>query len=213
LSSQKLICFAVCALFLALYASAQAQPSQTFARIGYVFDTSVSIAAPRVEAFQQGLRELGYVEGKNIVIEWRYAENERRLASLTAELLHLKVNVIVTGGGVATRAAKQVTSTIPIIMTQDADPVANGFVASPSRAGGNVTGFSTLGPELSGKRWSFSNRLAYSSPSENMRLCSPNFIGSIFSYIGLNIVVIHGMDSRKASFMLIPDRSSRSAVK
>lgn len=131
---------------------AEAQQPQTTARIGYVFATSRSVAAPRVEAFQQGLRELGYVEGKNIVIEWRYAENESRLASLTAELLHLKVEVIVTGGGVATRAAKQATSTIPIIMTQDTDPVANGFVASLARPGGNITGLSTLAPELSGKR-------------------------------------------------------------
>jgi putative ABC transport system substrate-binding protein len=152
LSSQKVICFAACALLLALHGSAQAQPSQTFARIGYVFATSSSVAAPRVEAFQQGLRELGYIEGKNILIEWRYAENERRLASLTAELVHLKVNVIVTGGGVATRSAKQATSTIPIVMTQDTDPVANGFVASLARPGGNITGLSTLAPELSGKR-------------------------------------------------------------
>ncbi len=139
-------------MLLALHASAQAQPSQTFARIGYVFATSVSVAAPRVEAFQEGLRDLGYIEGKNIVIDWRYAENERRLASLTAELLHLKVNVIVTGGGVATRAAKEATSNIPIVMTQDTDPVANGFVASLARPGGNITGLSTLAPELSGKR-------------------------------------------------------------
>jgi putative tryptophan/tyrosine transport system substrate-binding protein len=151
-SSQKIIGFAVCALLLAFYGSAQAQPSQTFARIGYIVATSHSVAAPRVEAFQQGVRELGYVEGKNIGIEWRYAEDERRLALQMAELLHLKVNVIVTGGGVATRAAKQATSTIPIIMTQDTDPVANGFVASLSRPGGNVTGLSTLAPELSGKR-------------------------------------------------------------
>ncbi len=139
-------------MLLALHASAQAQPSQTFARIGYVFATSVSVAAPRVEAFQEGLRDLGYIEGKNIVIDWRYAENERRLASLTAELLHLKVNVIVTGGGVATRAAKEATSNIPIVMTQDTDPVANGFVASLARPGGNITGLSTLAPEVSGKR-------------------------------------------------------------
>jgi putative ABC transport system substrate-binding protein len=131
---------------------AEAQHAQTLPRIGYVFATSRSVAGPRVEAFQQGLRELGYIEGKNILIEWRYAENERRLASLTAELLHLKVNVIVTGGGVATRSAKQATSMIPIIMTQDTDPVANGFVASLARPGGNITGLSTLAPEVSGKR-------------------------------------------------------------
>jgi putative tryptophan/tyrosine transport system substrate-binding protein len=146
------LCYTLCALLLALYASAQAQQPQTFARIGYVFATSSSVAAPRGEAFRQGLRDLGYVEGKNIVIEWRYAENERRLASLTAELLQLKAHVIVTGGGVATRSAKEATSTVPIVMTQDTDPVANGFVVSLARPGGNITGLSTLAPELSGKR-------------------------------------------------------------
>jgi putative tryptophan/tyrosine transport system substrate-binding protein len=149
---RRFVCYSVCALLLALYASAQAQQPQTFARIGYVFATSSSVAAPRAEAFRQGLRDLGYVEGKNIVIEWRYAENERRLASLTAELLQLKVNVIVTGGGVATRSAKEATSTVPIVMTQDTDPVANGFVVSLAGPGGNITGLSTLAPELSGKR-------------------------------------------------------------
>ena len=152
ISDLRLLISGLCALLFALCVSAEAQQPQTFARIGYVFATSPSVAAPRVEAFQQGVRELGYVEGKNIVIEWRYAENERRLASLTAELLNLKVNLIVTGGGVATRSAKEATSTIPVVMTQDTDPVANGFVASLARPGGNITGLSTLAPELSGKR-------------------------------------------------------------
>ncbi len=107
----------------------------------------------RTEAFRQGLRELGYVEGKNIVIELRSAEGKLdRLPALAAELVRLKVDVIVTGGPTATRAAKEATSTIPIVMAQDTDPVGNGFVASLARPGGNITGLSTFAPELSGKR-------------------------------------------------------------
>jgi putative ABC transport system substrate-binding protein len=98
------------------------------------------------------LRELGYVEGKNIVIEYRYAEGKQdRVPALAAELVRLKVDVIVTGGSTATRAAKEATVTIPIVMAQDADPVGNGFVASLARPGGNITGLSTLRPEISGK--------------------------------------------------------------
>jgi len=107
----------------------------------------------RTEAFRQGLRELGYVEGKNIVIEWRSAEGKRdRLPSLAAELVRLKVDIIVTAGPPATRSAKKATVTIPIVFAQDGDPVASGFVASLARPGGNITGLSTLAPELSGKR-------------------------------------------------------------
>jgi putative ABC transport system substrate-binding protein len=109
--------------------------------------------APRTEAFRLGLKELGYVEGKNIVIEYRSPEGKfDRLPALAAELVRLKVDVIVTAGSGATRPAKAATSTIPIVMAQDDDPVANGFVASLARPGGNITGLSTLSPELSGKR-------------------------------------------------------------
>jgi putative ABC transport system substrate-binding protein len=107
----------------------------------------------RNEAFQQGLRELGYVEGKNIVIEWRYAEGKLdRLPALAAELVGLKVDVIVSAGASVTRAAKKATSSIPIVMTNEADPVGTGVVASLARPGGNITGLSTLSPDLSGKQ-------------------------------------------------------------
>jgi len=107
----------------------------------------------RTEAFRQGLRQLGYVEGKNIVIEWRFAEgNPDRTPTLLADLVRLKVDVIVTGGSGVTRRAKEATSTIPIVMAQDFDPVRNGFVASLARPGGNITGLATLRPELSGKQ-------------------------------------------------------------
>ena len=93
------------------------------------------------------------MEGKNIVIEWRFAEGKPdRIPGLVAELVRLKVDVIVTGGSVATRAAKEATSTIPVVMAQDSDPVGNGFVASLARPGGNITGLSTLAPEISGKQ-------------------------------------------------------------
>lgn len=107
----------------------------------------------RAESFRQGLSKLGYVEGQNIVIEWRFAEGKvDRIAALVAELTHLKVDIILSGGLEPTRAAKEATVTIPIVMTQDPDPVGSGFVASLARPGGNITGLSTLSAELSGKR-------------------------------------------------------------
>jgi putative ABC transport system substrate-binding protein len=131
----------------------EAQQSAKITRIGYLDAVSLSVNAAPVEAFRQGLRKLGYAEGKNIFIEWRSADGKLdRLPALAAELVHLKVDIIVTGGRSATRAAKEATSTIPIVMTQDSDPVANGFVASLARPGGNITGLSTLAPELSGKQ-------------------------------------------------------------
>ena len=134
-------------------AVAQAQQPTKIPRIGFLGAASPYAIAARIEAFRQGLRELGYVEGKNIVIEWRSGEGkEDRLPALVAELVRLKVDVIVTGGPTATRAAKEATSTIPIVMTQVGDPVGSGFVASLARPGGNVTGLSTLGPEISGKQ-------------------------------------------------------------
>ena len=103
----------------------------------------------RMTAFRQGLSQLGYVEGKNIVVEWRSADGKlERLPALLAEIVHLQVDVIVSGGPESTRVAKEATTTIPIVMTQDTDPVANGFVASLARPGGNITGLSNLAPEL-----------------------------------------------------------------
>ena len=126
-------------------APAQTQQTTKIPRIGLLIAVSPSAAAARTEAFRQGLRELGYMEGKNIVIESRYAEGKLdRLPALAAELVRLKMDVIVTAGGQATRAAKEATSTIPIVMTNDPDPVGSGFVASLARPGGNITGLSTL---------------------------------------------------------------------
>ncbi len=150
---KTIISLAVGALLLALSSPTAAQQPKEVPRIGYLGGVSPSANAARIEAFRQGLRELGYVEGKNIVIEWRHAEGKAdRLPVLAAELVRLKVDVIVTGGAPGTRSAKEATVTIPIVMTQDTDPVGNGFVASLARPGGNITGLATLAPEISGKR-------------------------------------------------------------
>ena len=132
---------------------ARAQQATKVPRIGYLTGATRKGQSARIESFRQGLRELGYAEGKNIVIEYRYAEEKQdRLSALAAELVRLKVDVIVTGGGGNTRAAKEATNTIPIVMAQDSDPVGNGFVASLARPGGNITGLSNLSPEISGKQ-------------------------------------------------------------
>jgi putative ABC transport system substrate-binding protein len=150
---RKNFIFSLAILALACVHLANAQQPKKVPRIGFLTPASPSAVSARTEAFRKRLRELGYVEGKKIVIEWRYAEGKLdRLPALAAELVRLKVDVIVTGGSASTRAAKEATITIPIVMTQDSDPVGNGFVTSLARPGGNITGLSTLGLELSGKR-------------------------------------------------------------
>jgi putative ABC transport system substrate-binding protein len=151
--SQKIFCFALSALLFAHSFPAEAQQPTKIPRIAYLTGNSPSTNPARIEAFRQGLRELGFVEGKNIIIEWRYAEGKAdRLPALAAELVRVKVEVIVTTGPGPTRAAKEATTTIPIVIAQDPDPVGNGFVASLARPGGNITGLATLAPEISGKQ-------------------------------------------------------------
>ncbi len=143
----------VAVMLLALSGIAEAQPATKIPQIGYLEGGPQSRHAARIEAFRQGLRDLGYVEGKNIVIEWRFADAKLdRLPALAAELVHLNVELIVTGGSAPTRAAKEATPKIPIVMANDNDPVANGIIASLARPGGNITGLSNYAPELSGKR-------------------------------------------------------------
>ena len=140
-------------MLFALCPPGDAQQPKKVPRIGYLTGATPDGQAARVKAFRQGLRELGYVEGKNIVIEYRYAEEKLdRLPALAAELVGLKVDAIVTGGAGITRAAKNATNAIPIVMAQDSDPVANGFVVSLARPGGNITGLSNVAPEISGKQ-------------------------------------------------------------
>jgi putative ABC transport system substrate-binding protein len=143
----------VAVLLLALGVTAEAQQAQKVPRIGFLFGGSLSANAARREVFRHGLRELGYVEEKNIVIELRYADGKLdRLPALASELVRLKADIIVTAGASPTRAAKEATVTIPIVMAGDGDPVGSGFVASLARPGGNITGLSTLAPEIGGKR-------------------------------------------------------------
>jgi putative tryptophan/tyrosine transport system substrate-binding protein len=131
-----------------------AQPAGKVYRIGRLSAGSPSLESKaREEAFRQGLRELGYVEGQNLVTEYRYAEGSaERLPDLAAELVRLQVDVIVAGGTAAIHAAQGATRTIPIVMTASFDPVQEGFVASLARPGGNITGLSFLSAELPGKR-------------------------------------------------------------
>ncbi len=146
-------CFALCALLFALGSSTQAQQPTKIPRIGFLSTLSPGALSARTEAFRQGLRELRYIEGKSIVIEYRWAEGKLdRLPALAAELARLKVEVIVTGGDVVTRVVKKATSTIPIVMGADSDPVGSGSIASLAHPGGNITGLSTLSPEISGKQ-------------------------------------------------------------
>ena len=152
--SGRIFVWLLTTILLATSSSAQAQQAAAkIPRIGFQLDAPVSAMTARTEAFRQGLRELGYIEGKNIIIEWRSSEGKiERRSELAAELVRLKVDVIVSAGPTITRVVKEATSTIPIVMAQDTDPVASGFVASLARPGGNITGLSALAPEMSGKQ-------------------------------------------------------------
>src|SRR5499425_2306862 len=131
---KKITSLALSVMLFALCVPASAQQPAKVARIGFLLTNSRAANLARIEAFQHGLRELGYVEGKNIVIEWRSADGKPdRLPELAAELVRLKVDVIVTGGATATRPAKEATATIPIVMAQGGDPVGAGLIASQAR--------------------------------------------------------------------------------
>jgi putative ABC transport system substrate-binding protein len=146
------VLFALCTFLFALCLPASAQLTGKVPRIGFLSAASASSQVFRLVAFRDGLRELGYVEGRTITIEYRYVEGKRdRLRELAAELVRLEVGIILTGGPQATRAAKEATKTIPIVMGQDNDPVGNGFVVSLARPGRNITGLTNTSPELSGK--------------------------------------------------------------
>ena len=130
-----------------------AQQSVKIARIGFLGSGSAANTATRVDALRAGLRELGYVEGKNLIMEFRWAENNYdRFSELAAELVRLKVDLIVTHGTPGTRSAKQATTTIPIVMAVSGDAVATGLIASLARPGGNITGTSFFSPELNTKQ-------------------------------------------------------------
>src|SRR6266576_1030703 len=149
--SKVIASLVVAAAVLYAVVLAEAQQARKIYRVGYI--SGRSGPGPLDEVFKTSLRELGYVEGQNITITYRWAEEKLdRLPALAVELVQLKVDVIVTGGSGNTRAAKEATNAIPIVMAQDSDPIGNGFVASLARPGGNITGLATLAPEIGGKQ-------------------------------------------------------------
>jgi putative ABC transport system substrate-binding protein len=151
--SKKILGLALGAMLLALSLPADAQQAGKVLRIGFLDQSTASGSAVRLEAFWQEIRKLGWIEGKNITIEYRFAEGKNdRLPELAADLVRLKVDLIVISGSASALAAKSATTTIPIVMTGAPDPVGSGLVASLARPGGNITGVSGLAPELNTKR-------------------------------------------------------------
>ena len=149
---RRTFAFGLGILFLTTFHLTQAQQPRKMARIGYLSAGDPVSRAYRVEAFRQGLKELGYIEGRNIIIEYRFAEAKSdRLPELARDLVALKVDIIFAGGNPATEAAKNATQTIPIV-TSSQDPVSSGFVVGLARPGGNITGLTNLTSELVGKR-------------------------------------------------------------
>ena len=150
---KKIMVVTLCAMLLAPCASGEAQKPPKVQRIGYLTANSSSVEMPRVNAFRQGLRALGHVEGQNIVIEYRFTDGKfDRLPDLAAELVRIKVDVLVANTTNAALAAKNATRTIPIFFIGVSDPVAAGLVDSFARPGGNITGLTNIAPVLSGKR-------------------------------------------------------------
>jgi putative ABC transport system substrate-binding protein len=151
--AKKIILLALCSLLLAPCSSVNAQQPGKIFRIGFLDNSTASSMAVLLEAFRQELRKLGWIEGKNITIEYRFAEqNNERLPELAADLVRLKVDLIVVTGGQVPLTAKKATSTIPVVMASGSDPVGAGLVASLARPGSNITGLSGLSPELGTKR-------------------------------------------------------------
>ena len=143
----------LCAMLFALCSQAEAQQQEKIPRVAFLGTASASVVGDRVNALRRGLRELGYVDGQNVLVEYRFGEGKSdEVSSLAMELARSKVDVIVTAGPAATRSAKQATATIPIVMGNEGDPVGSGFVANLARPGGNITGLSALAPEISGKQ-------------------------------------------------------------
>src|SRR5215510_3319966 len=149
----KILVYALPVLILTTIHVAEAQQPTKIPRIGYLSGTSSSFSSARVDALRQGLNELGYFEGKYIVIEYRFADGKPdRLPALAKEFVGLKLDVVVATTTASVLAVKKASATIPIVVVSSADPIASGLVASLARPGGNITGLTILAPELSGKR-------------------------------------------------------------
>jgi putative tryptophan/tyrosine transport system substrate-binding protein len=178
----KLVFHALCFLFFALCVFVEAQQPKKIAKIGYLFASTPAATAQNVEAFRQGLRELGYVEGKTFVLEIRYGEGRaERIPELARELVGLKLDVIVAATDVVIAAVKRETQTIPIVMATSSDPVGTGLVASLARPGGNVTGLSIISPDLSGKRLELLREVV-PGLSRVAFLWNPDVRGNLFDY-------------------------------
>jgi putative ABC transport system substrate-binding protein len=153
ISDLRLLISGLCALLFALCSSVEAQQPKPLPHVGFLSGAAASVARPNVDAFRQGLNNLGYIEGKNIRIEYRFAEGRiDRLSDLAQELVHLKVDVLLAGGTPPALAAKQATKTIPVVFVTVADPLRVGLVASLAHPGGNMTGTTTINSELTLKR-------------------------------------------------------------
>jgi putative tryptophan/tyrosine transport system substrate-binding protein len=151
--NKKIILLALCSLLLAPCSAVDAQQPGRIFRIGFLDASTASGSAVLVDAFREELRKLGWIEGQNITIEYRFAEQKsERIPELATDLVRLKADLIVVSGTPVALAAKRATTTLPIVMTSGGDPVAAGLVASLARPGGNVTGLSGLGTELTTKR-------------------------------------------------------------
>ena len=175
---RRLLCLTVSAVLFALCASTEAQQPAKLLRIGGLAAATPATAAHLVEAFKQGLHEHGYVEGQNVVLELRFGEGKaEQFPILAAELVRLKVDVIVALTNPVIDVVRQATQTIPIVMPAASDPVGAGFVASLARPGGNITGLTGYSPELNGKRLELLKE-AFPKLSRVALLLSPNFPGS-----------------------------------
>jgi putative ABC transport system substrate-binding protein len=214
---------ALCAVLLAVKFGAEAQGQNKIRRLGVLTGGSASSDSTRIPAFVQGLRELGWVEGRNIVIEYRYAEGKLdRLKKLASELAASGVDIIVAQAPAAVRAAKTASSTIPIVMAHGGDPVAQGFVASLARPGGNVTGLSNFSAELGGKRLELLTE-ALPNVSRVAVIWNPDAPGPVLSFKELEIAAkalkvqlqslqVRGPDDFEGAFQAARERAGSLVV-
>jgi len=211
-------------MLFALCSLAAAEQPKKIAKIGYLFASTPAATAKNVEAFRQGLRERGHVEGKTFVLELRYGEaRAERFPDLARELVGLKVDVIVVSTDAAIAAVKRETQTIPIVMALSNDPIGTGFVASLARPGGNVTGLSNMSPDLSGKRLELIKEVVLGL-SRVAFLWNPDVRGAVLEYketegaassLGLqvqSVEVVRAEDLDRAFSAIMKDRAQALIV-